>query len=237
MRIGLTVPTPRRESGPRDAPRRDRARRGARSPRRLDAEHLVAGLRRPDGARAGRCAHAPDRAGDVRGADVHAPPRRDGAAGAAGRMADGHWRCSPRWRGRCGDARGTSMEPRLGLITLGVADVARSRRFYEALGWRASGASQADVTFFQLGGMVLSLSPARRPEDAEARAQGGPSPSSGRGALGPSRSAAAAARCGATPTSPRARSRGGARRSPRPEGSVTLAGPAGIPMRSSGGRG
>ena len=49
------------------------------------------------------------------------------------------------------------MEQRVSLITLGVADVARSRRFYEALGWRASGASQADVTFFQLGGIALSL--------------------------------------------------------------------------------
>jgi uncharacterized protein len=39
------------------------------------------------------------------------------------------------------------VEQRLSLITLGVADVARSRRFYEALGWRASGASQDDVTF------------------------------------------------------------------------------------------
>src|SRR5262249_6489701 len=49
------------------------------------------------------------------------------------------------------------MEPRLSLITLGVADVARSRRFYEALGWRASGASEAEVAFFQLGGIALSL--------------------------------------------------------------------------------
>lgn len=49
------------------------------------------------------------------------------------------------------------MEQRLSLITLGVVDVARSRRFYEALGWRASGASQAEVTFFQLGGIALSL--------------------------------------------------------------------------------
>ena len=49
------------------------------------------------------------------------------------------------------------MEQRLSLITLGVADVARSRRFYEALGWRASGASEAGVTFFQLGGVGLSL--------------------------------------------------------------------------------
>jgi uncharacterized protein len=49
------------------------------------------------------------------------------------------------------------MEQRLSLITLGVADVAWSRRFYEALGWRASGASQEDVTFFQAGGMALAL--------------------------------------------------------------------------------
>ena len=49
------------------------------------------------------------------------------------------------------------MEPRVSLITLGVSDVARSRRFYEALGWRVSGASQEDVAFFQLGGMALSL--------------------------------------------------------------------------------
>jgi catechol 2,3-dioxygenase-like lactoylglutathione lyase family enzyme len=49
------------------------------------------------------------------------------------------------------------MEPRISLITLGVADVARSRRFYEALGWRASGASQESVAFFQLGGLALGL--------------------------------------------------------------------------------
>ncbi|MDR3500098.1 MAG: VOC family protein [Parvibaculum sp.] len=49
------------------------------------------------------------------------------------------------------------MEPRISLITLGVADVARSRRFYEALGWRASSASQEGVAFFQAGGMALAL--------------------------------------------------------------------------------
>jgi catechol 2,3-dioxygenase-like lactoylglutathione lyase family enzyme len=49
------------------------------------------------------------------------------------------------------------MEPRLSLVTLGVADVARSRRFYEALGWRASGASAGEVAFFQLGGLALAL--------------------------------------------------------------------------------
>ncbi len=49
------------------------------------------------------------------------------------------------------------MEPRISLITLGVSDMVRARRFYEALGWRASSASQGDVTFFQLGGLALSL--------------------------------------------------------------------------------
>jgi catechol 2,3-dioxygenase-like lactoylglutathione lyase family enzyme len=49
------------------------------------------------------------------------------------------------------------MEPRISLVTLGVSDVGRSRRFYEALGWKASGASVEGTVFFQLGGMVLSL--------------------------------------------------------------------------------
>jgi catechol 2,3-dioxygenase-like lactoylglutathione lyase family enzyme len=49
------------------------------------------------------------------------------------------------------------MEPRVSLITLGVADVPRARRFYEALGWKASGAGNEHVVFFQLGGLCLSL--------------------------------------------------------------------------------
>jgi uncharacterized glyoxalase superfamily protein PhnB len=49
------------------------------------------------------------------------------------------------------------MEARISLITLGVSDMGRARRFYEALGWRASSASQQEVTFFQLGGMALGL--------------------------------------------------------------------------------
>ena len=49
------------------------------------------------------------------------------------------------------------MEQRLSLITLGVEDLSRARRFYEALGWRASTASGDDVVFFQTGGMVLGL--------------------------------------------------------------------------------
>ena len=48
-------------------------------------------------------------------------------------------------------------EARVSLITLGVEDLARSRAFYERLGWRASPASQADIVFFQLGGLALAL--------------------------------------------------------------------------------
>jgi hypothetical protein len=49
------------------------------------------------------------------------------------------------------------MEPRVSLITLGVADVARARAFYEALGWTASQASQPEVAFFQGNGLALAL--------------------------------------------------------------------------------
>ena len=50
------------------------------------------------------------------------------------------------------------MEQRLSLVTLGVADVARARRFYEqGLGWTASKAGNDSVVFFQLGGMILAL--------------------------------------------------------------------------------
>lgn len=49
------------------------------------------------------------------------------------------------------------MDPRISLITLGVSDLARSRAFYEALGWTASSASQPEVVFFQLNGLALAL--------------------------------------------------------------------------------
>ena len=49
------------------------------------------------------------------------------------------------------------MQPRLSFVTLGVADVPRSRAFYEALGFKASPASQEGVTFFDAGGVVLAL--------------------------------------------------------------------------------
>lgn len=50
------------------------------------------------------------------------------------------------------------MEQRLSLVTLGVRDLVRSRRFYEqGLGWTASGASTDAVVFFRLGGIALAL--------------------------------------------------------------------------------
>ena len=46
---------------------------------------------------------------------------------------------------------------RLSMITLGVADVIASTRFYESLGLVKSPASQEAVTFFQAGPCVLGL--------------------------------------------------------------------------------
>lgn len=50
------------------------------------------------------------------------------------------------------------MEQRMSLITLGVGDLARARRFYEqGLGWRVGLAVEGEVAFFQLNGLILSL--------------------------------------------------------------------------------
>lgn len=47
------------------------------------------------------------------------------------------------------------MEQRITLITLGVSDLARAKRFYEALGWR--GQEVEETVFFQAGGLGLVL--------------------------------------------------------------------------------
>ena len=49
------------------------------------------------------------------------------------------------------------MKQRVSLITLGVADLERSRRFYEALGWTTNAEPGDDVVFFQAGEMVVAL--------------------------------------------------------------------------------
>ena len=48
------------------------------------------------------------------------------------------------------------MEPRISVITLGVADVGRARTFYEALGWNGE-SPDGDVVFIQAGGLVVAL--------------------------------------------------------------------------------
>jgi uncharacterized protein len=49
------------------------------------------------------------------------------------------------------------MEQRLSLVTLGVSDLDRAKRFYEALGWVTNTDPELDVVFFQAGGMVVAL--------------------------------------------------------------------------------
>ena len=50
-----------------------------------------------------------------------------------------------------------AVPPRISIVTLGVADVARATDFYESLGWRRSPASGATITFFGLQGPVFAL--------------------------------------------------------------------------------
>jgi uncharacterized protein len=49
------------------------------------------------------------------------------------------------------------VDQRVSLVTLGVADLERARRFYEALGWSSPSTPEDGVVFFQSGGMVLAL--------------------------------------------------------------------------------
>ena len=49
------------------------------------------------------------------------------------------------------------MEQRLSLVTLGVRDLERALRFYEALGWRSHAGTANDVVFFQAGAMIVAL--------------------------------------------------------------------------------
>ena len=49
------------------------------------------------------------------------------------------------------------MEQRISLVTLGVADLARARAFYEALGWGGARQPDDEVCFFQAGGMAFGL--------------------------------------------------------------------------------
>ena len=66
------------------------------------------------------------------------------------------------------------MEQRVTLVTLGVADLARSRAFYEALGWTTGANPADDVVFFQAGCLVVALwSRAELAEDSAVEDTGG----------------------------------------------------------------
>jgi catechol 2,3-dioxygenase-like lactoylglutathione lyase family enzyme len=66
------------------------------------------------------------------------------------------------------------MQQRLTLITLGVSDVERARRFYEGLGWSTGAEEGDDVVFFQAGGMVVALwDRAKLAEDSAVSDSGG----------------------------------------------------------------
>jgi predicted lactoylglutathione lyase len=66
------------------------------------------------------------------------------------------------------------MDQRISLITLGVADLKRSRAFYEALGWTTNAAPEDDVVFFQAGPTILALwDRARLAEDSGVQDGGG----------------------------------------------------------------
>lgn len=45
----------------------------------------------------------------------------------------------------------------ISMITLGVENLALSRAFYEALGWKAHASSQETIVFFQMNQMLLAL--------------------------------------------------------------------------------
>ena len=50
------------------------------------------------------------------------------------------------------------MNQRLHLVTLGVRDFEKSKKFYEeTLGWKPAIASSDDVAFFQAGGVVFAI--------------------------------------------------------------------------------
>jgi len=70
------------------------------------------------------------------------------------------------------------MSQRISMVTLGVADLDRSRAFYAAWGWTSRQAT-ADIVFYQLNGLVLGLFGL----DALAEDQGRPGTPLGMGAM------------------------------------------------------
>ena len=61
------------------------------------------------------------------------------------------------------------MKPRLNIVTLGVADLPRSRQFYQdAFGWKPAKGSDENIVFYSHAGIILGLYPMHLlAEDAE----------------------------------------------------------------------
>ena len=66
------------------------------------------------------------------------------------------------------------MRQKLNLITLGVKDFQKALAFYRnGLGWKMSSASQDDVAFFPMGGVIFALYPRKLlAEDAQVNPEG-----------------------------------------------------------------
>jgi uncharacterized protein len=52
-----------------------------------------------------------------------------------------------------------ALPARISIATLGVSDLARSTRFYLALGWELTADSSSEISFFRTAGGVLALYP------------------------------------------------------------------------------
>jgi hypothetical protein len=75
-----------------------------------------------------------------------------------------------------GSKKGSAMEPRLNIVTLGVRDLAKAVAFYRyGLGWPQSSASVGDFAIFKLStGTALALYPRRLlAADAKVKDNGG----------------------------------------------------------------
>ena len=65
------------------------------------------------------------------------------------------------------------MRHTISFISLPVADVARSRRFYEAMGLEASSRSRPEAAFFQMNGLVLATADRKTMDDGLGVSMGG----------------------------------------------------------------
>jgi len=51
------------------------------------------------------------------------------------------------------------MKQRINIVSLAVKDLDRAVKFYSDLGWKKSKASEGNIVFFQLNGLVMGLYP------------------------------------------------------------------------------